>query len=182
MIRVIDVPYFATDAGQFIGGAHRYLSAARVLRYSGEPEPISEMLKAPVLHLVAHGLELLLKYPILRGGEPQAGVTKEFGHDLGKLWLDRRNENLRRHAGIAAKEAWEEAKGSGLWPDDNFSLDPLEVLNKNVLDLGHLHGRGSSFALRYTVPGPTLVPRPGLLIDAFGQIAERTAKNPSYLD
>ncbi|MGX8010863.1 hypothetical protein ACVDG8_018860 [Mesorhizobium sp. ORM8.1] len=178
----VKVSFFATDPGQFIAGAHRYLSAARVLRYAEDAEPITDLLKAPVLHLVAHGMELLFKYPILRGGVSQAKVTKEFGHDLHKLWLDHRNENLRLHAGIAAREAWEEARASGLWPNDDFSLDPYEVLQKALINLSYLHGRSSSYALRYTIPGLILAPRPGLLIDAFGQIAESTAKSPSYLD
>jgi hypothetical protein len=174
--------FFATDPGQFIAGAHRYMNAARVLRYSKDAEPISDTLKTPVLHLAAHGMELLFKYPILRAGASQAEVTKDFGHDLVKLWLDSRNDNLRKHAIIAANDAWEEARTSGLWLKDDFTLDPNELLVEAIYKLGHLHGRGSSFALRYTMPGLTVGPRPGLLIDTFGEIAERTMMNPSYLD
>lgn len=127
-------------------------------------------------------MELLFKYPIIRAGASQAQVTNDFGHDLEKLWLDDRNGNLRRDAGVSATAVWGQAEASGRWPNDDFSLDPHEVLEKAVRDIGRLHGRSSSFALRYTIPGPTLAPRPAFLIDAFGDVAERTAMNPSYLD
>ncbi len=177
-----EVDFWKTDAGQFIAGAHRYISAARVLRFSKEAETEGHMLKTPVLHLLAHGMELLFKYPLLRSGASQAQVTKEFGHNLKKLWLDQGNRNLRRNAIEAAREAWRRAESNGQWPEDNFSLDPEEVLVKAIGDLGHLHGRGSSFALRYTISQPMLAPRPAFLIEAFGEIAERTAMYPSYLD
>tara|TARA_R110002020_G_scaffold36894_37_gene111038 strand:+ start:1342 stop:1875 length:534 start_codon:yes stop_codon:yes gene_type:complete len=174
--------FWATDQGQIITGAHRYIRAARVVRFSKEAETQGELLKVPVLHLLAHGMELLFKYPILRAGSTQAEVSKRFGHHLWKLWMADQNANFRRDALQVAQEAWSAAAASQRWPNDDFSADPQMVLLKAIQELGHLHGRSSSFALRYTLPGPTSAPRPAFLIETFGQIAERSVKDPSYLD
>lgn len=160
--------FFSTEAGQFIAGAHRYFSAARALRFSELAE--------------TQGMELLFKYPLIRSGATQKQVTRQFGHDLHDLWLANGNEHLRRETLNFVRQAWDQAKSSGKWPNDDFSLVSEDVLVKAIRDLGHLHGRGSSFALRYTISRPTLAPRPAFLIEAFGEVTERTVKNPSFLD
>lgn len=174
--------FFTTEQGQFIAGAHRYIAAARILRHAPEWNSRSVMLQTPVLNLLAHGIELLLKFPLLRQGKDQRSLSREFNHDLKVLWMQDANAILRARVLEAAELAWDTNKVSGAWPHDDFSVDPREVLQKAVEDLGFLHGRESSFALRYTIDKPTLAPRPAFLIDAFGDVAERTAMNPAYLD
>ena len=76
------------------------------------------LLQRPVLHLISHGVELLLKYPLLRAGRSPKEVAREFGHDLRKLWSHDASGALRRLIRERAQEAWKEAAQSGMWEDD----------------------------------------------------------------
>lgn len=175
--------FYETEAGQFIVGAHRYISASRVVRYSTDFDDRSRFFLTPVLHLLGHGMELLFKYPFLRGGASQAEVLRKFGHNLEELWAADENRILRCCAESLCKEVWRDAAESGRWPNDDFSLDPVEVLVKAVHDMGYLHGPQSSYALRYTLPSrSTLAPRPAFLIDVFSVISDRSVEDPSYLE
>jgi hypothetical protein len=177
-----DDHFFMTEAGQFIAGAHRYLSAARVLTDSDEWKNQGRMLQTPALHLLSHGVELLLKYPFIRLGRDQDSVRKEYGHDLVRLWDASENTSLRNEVFSAAALVWEQARESGLWVNDDFSHEPNTVLSKALADLAFLHGQQSSYALRYTIRHPTSAPRPRFLVEAFGYVAERVAMNPGYLE
>lgn len=174
--------FFETIQGQFIAGAQRYLVAAQVLCASDEWRQRGRLLQTPALHLLAHGAELLFKYPLIRQGMDPNQVRSTYGHDLLRLWSDDANEILRREVLEAADFAWTAARDSGKWPNDNFDEYPRRVLVKAVGDLAHLHGRSSSFALRYIIDGETLAPRPSFLIEVFGRVAERTSMNPAFLD
>jgi hypothetical protein len=170
--------FFETPAGQTIAGAHRYLSAARLLRFS---EDWGQKLQTPVLHLLAHGVELLLKYPLLASGASPRDVAIKYGHDLVKLWNDRENRFLRPLILDRSEKAWEESRVSGAWPCDNFALDPRQELKFALDKLSYLHSRDSGYALRYIITPNTSAPRPGFLIDVFDEVAERGAKNPTLL-
>lgn len=173
-----EASYFATEAGQFIANAHRYLSAAKSLT---DPDNWHENHKIPALHLLGHGVELFLKYPLLRAGSTQQQLVKAYGHDLTKLWSDDANRLSREYVFRSAVDVWNYAKNSGDWPDD-FEGDPKVRLLDALNSLAFLHGRESFHALRYTIPQPLPAPRPRFLIEAFGDIAERTCMNPAYLD
>ena len=174
--------FFTTEAGQFIAGAHRYLSAARILTDSDEWKSRGRMLQTPALHMLSHGIELLLKYPLIRLGRDQKSIKNEFGHDLQRLWDASENVSLRSEVFAAAAIVWTEARESGMWDNDDFSSDPTMVLSKAMVDLAYLHGQQSSFALRYTIARPTLAPRPRFLIETFGCVAEKITMNPQYLE
>ena len=173
--------FLETAQGQLLSGAHRYLSAARELRYSNTWFERPSFLQAPTIHLLAHGVELLLKYPLLAAGSSPEEVRKEFGHDLIKLWNADVNKFVRPLILDRAAEAWEEAKSSSKWPWDNWGKLPREELKSALDRLDFLHGRDSGFALRYIVTPNTYAPRPAFLIDVFGDIAERGLKNPRLL-
>lgn len=166
--------------GQIIAGAHKYLSAARLLRESEVFDQRPSLLLTPILQLVAHGVELLLKFAPLQSGLALEDVRKQFGHDLRALWYDDANEEVRRLVGDAAEEFWALASSNGGWPDD-FSEDPRVEIIDHLLELAPLHSRDTDFALRYVVAPNTRAPRPAFMIDAFGAVAERVVKNPSLV-
>lgn len=175
-----NLPYWSTTEGQFIAGAHRYLSASKLLTESPEWKR-GRLLQTPTLHLLCHGIELLLKFPLLRSGMGQADVRR-FGHNLLALWKDDANTALRSHVVVAGEVAWQVARDSGKWPRDDFTAEPIDVIEKAVVDLSELHDRQSGFALRYSFEGERRAPRPRFLVEAFGQVAERCVANPAYLD
>lgn len=167
---MISSNYFATEPGQLLFGAHRYLTAARLLRFSDTWEADAVSIQTPTLHLLAHGTELLLKFRLLEQGRSQASVAKEFGHDLALLWAADANADVRELVLECAETAWRTASGSGQYQDD-FSGNPRCVLTKALQSLSMLHSRETNFALRYTCPPNTRAPRPAFLIDAFGEAA-----------
>lgn len=173
-----DSDFYKTDAGQFIANAHRYLSAAKLLT---EQENWISLHQIPSLHLLAHGIELLLKYPLLRAGMSQTLISKQFGHNVALLWNLPSNKALRSCVCASADIAWKEAEESGLWPD-KFSGDVEESLSGGIEKLSILHDRDSKFALRYTMEKPMLAPRPRFLVEAFSDVAERTCANPNYIN
>ncbi|MGZ2422490.1 hypothetical protein ACVIRM_001452 [Rhizobium laguerreae] len=175
------VDFFETPAGQVLAGAHRYLCAAKGLRDSLTWTERAKLLQAPTIHLLAHGVELLLKYSLLSSGLSPDDVRKQYGHDLVKLWNHDANKVVRPMVLARADEAWEEARVSGRWQADNFDRDPKAELNSALDQLNFLHGRDSGFALRYLVAPNTRAPRPAFLIDVFGAVAERGAKSPRSL-
>lgn len=170
--------FYETEAGQFIANAYRYLSAAKNLT---DPENWLDLHRLPSLHLLAHGIELFLKYPLLRIGLTQTEISRKYGHNLLSLWDAQQNDVTKLCVVASAKLVWEEAKESDYWPDD-FSGDAEQSLIGGLKTLSHLHGRDSSFALRYTVKEPMLAPRPRFLIETFSEVAERTCHNPNYIN
>ena len=177
----VEESYFSTEQGQIIVGAHQYIAAAKQLRYSDEWADKAELIQKPTLHLLCHGIELLLKFPLLVSGMPAQQVAKEFRHDLSSLWERPENARIRGLILEAAPKAWRRARESGQWPNENFDHDPQEVILKALSSLAHLHGSGSNHALRYIVEPGTTAPRSAFLIDVFGVVAEKVAKNPSCL-
>ncbi|MBY3043701.1 hypothetical protein [Rhizobium leguminosarum] len=177
----IDESFFETPAGQTIAGAHKYLSAAKELRFSETWKSRPTLLQAPTIHLLAHGIELLLKYHLLADGKSPDDVRRSFGHDLVKLWNDEANRLLRPFILDQAVDAWDEAKFSGKWPGNDFSDDPRSSLLGALDHIGYLHGSDSGYALRYIVTPNTWAPRPAFLIDVFGYAAERCTMNPRLL-
>jgi hypothetical protein len=164
--------FFATEPGQFLFQAHRYLTAARLLRSSDIWQMDAVSIHTPTLHLLAHGTELLLKFRLLEQGHSQASVAKEFGHDLAMLWAAEANADVRKLVLECAETGWRTARDSGQYPEDDFSGNPRCVLEKAIQLLSMLHSRETNFALRYTSLPNTRAPRSAFLIDAFGDAAE----------
>lgn len=171
--------FFETDAGQVAAGAHMYLTAAGLLRDSETWEERPTFLQRPTLHLLAHGIELLLKFPLIASGMSPDDVRKTFGHDLRKLWERDENVLIRARVMVSAEEAWDAAATSGKWPNDDFARDPKEVVVEALDKLSWLHSPESGFPLRYIAAPDTLAPRPAFMINSFGPVAEEAVKNPS---
>ena len=177
-----DADFLSSAAGQFIAGAHTYLVAAKTLRYSQEFESRPSILVRPILHLVAHGCELLLKFPLLWRGTTEQEIQSEFGHDLRRLWTTPANEPLVAMIRADASKAWAKASEDGKLSVAEATGDPLEELERALIRLTELHGRHTRFGLRYGLPPTAIGPRPAYLIDALSPSAERLAKNPLLLD
>lgn len=170
-----------TEEGQLLIGSHCYISAALHLRMSSTWKTKEGLFQKPVLHLLSHGIELLLKVTPVRRGRPSKDV-RDYGHNLLGLWNDQDNALLRNAIYDRGRRAWVDAKNSGLWPADNFAGDPVTAIDKAVADLSKLHGRESDFALRYLVQPNTNAPTPMFLLEVFSDVAERRVMNPALLD
>jgi hypothetical protein len=172
--------FYQTDAGQIVAGAHRYISAAKELRYSKTWEERPTFLQTPTLNLLAHGIELLLKYPLIASGMTTDEVKHAFGHGIMKLWRQEANATMRQLVLDEAVSAWNEARASNKWLHDDFDKSPADEIVAALEKLAHLHSGASGFPLRYTVPPDTAAPRPAFLIDVFGYVAERSTMNGNF--
>ncbi len=157
-------------AFQLLARSASFLTAAKVCVENGGNRPL---LRAPILHLVAHGLEVLFKHVQVLGGKSPDEVRKEFGHNIKELWEHELAKEMQRFAKLKAEEAFEIAKESGKFKgkfgDDPFDLldDPFDLLKEYIDEISKLHSKETEFALRY-IQEPNLEgPRPLLLIDTF---------------
>lgn len=175
--------FYATEAGQFIANAYRYLSAAKALRFADDWPDIAGRHLVPTLHVLAHGTELLLEFPLLMSGSNQMEVRQAHGHSLVSLWQAPGTAPLRLMLMEQATIVWETARNSGDWPEDDFSDDPKTRLVDAITKLSFAHDKDSGFALRYTLPAPEIAtPRPAYLIQVFEPVAETLCKDPHHLE
>lgn len=141
--------------------AYQFLRAADVLKRSEE----YQILFKPVLHLAAHGIEVLLKANLVGAGLTLKDV-KGYGHKISKLWNDSRNQLLRDKALSEAEKVWQEAKTDEKWADE-FGEDPKKLLEEYIEKINILHTAESDYALRYVAKPGTEGPRVHLLVDTF---------------
>lgn len=170
--------FFETDHWKLLATAKRYLAAANLLRRSDEYKT-SNVLLTPVLHLTAHGLEVLLKANLVGAGLTVEAV-KDFGHDISSLWEHDLNRLLRDEALSEAQKAWCQAQASGSWPD-TFDADAQAMLQEHIRALSTLHTKESKFALRYIAASDMEGPRPHLLVETFLPIADLCVRQPRAL-
>jgi hypothetical protein len=173
--------FLESDQGKVIARSKQFLAAAETLMRSSEYEDRPKLLLAPTLHLAAHGIELLLKFPHFRAGMSAGAVGSAYGHDLKKLWADERARTIRELAKDSAALAWEAARESARW-DDDFRGSPEELVEEFLSRLAELHGKDTNFGLRYLLPAAATGPRPGLIVDTFLDVSDRVLKNPSLAD
>lgn len=174
--------YLDTVQGQFIAGAVKYLTAARIITQSAEYSRRRSVLVVPALHNTAHGAELLLKFPLIRGGVSVEAVRVRYGHNLWKLYSDPANGSLRLALLEEFSQAWSAAAESGQYVDDFTNREPNAAFEDALALLGELHGSSTSYALRYIVAPHTKGPSAGMLLDALLPVAERLVRNSSLLD
>jgi hypothetical protein len=152
--------------------AYGYLEAARIITSEHQRSPATT---APILHLVGHGIELLLKENLMEKGSSLRKV-KAFNHDLHKLWNHEELIELRERAQEICEATWKKAKKSESFGDE-FSIDPWNELQEYIVSLASLHGSSEGYPLRYIMKDGTSGPRPFLLLDTFGPLAiERLEK------
>jgi len=156
-----------------------FFNAADILRRSKEYEK-SKILFAPVLHLLAHGVEVQLKANLIGAGLSLDETRKTYGHNILALWECAGNELLRDRALKEAEVAWQRAKMSRAWPDQ-FTEDPRELLEQNLRLIDELHTKKSDYALRYVAEPGTVAPRVHLLVDTFLAVSWLCVGQPDLL-
>ncbi|MEP2889640.1 hypothetical protein [Tateyamaria sp.] len=159
-----------SDEFQLLSKSKGYLEAARVIVDTKGNKPV---LRAPVAHLIAHGIEVLMKHHLLRQGVPYKGLTtKKYGHNLSVLWRHEKSVRFRQAAKAEAKNAWENAKNSHQFQDD-FDKNPHSELVEQIDHLSRLHTQDTDFALRYLAEPDETAPIPLFLLDVFEPLQNR---------
>jgi len=157
---------------QLLAIAAGVLDAAQIIV---DKEGNKALYRAPIAHLIAHGLEVLMKHVLLLHGEKLEHLKSQFGHDIMKMWNDNRMAPFRKAAEEEAKVAWQNAKHSQSFADDFEFEDPVEALHKHLRLIAKLHSPESDFALRYIASAGQQVPVPLLLLDTFKPLKNRLA-------
>ncbi|MGI2036289.1 hypothetical protein ACRQ1B_28340 [Rhizobium panacihumi] len=176
-----DENFHLSEAGHFIATAAMYVRSARIIRESERWDYQSSMLARPTLHLLSHAIEMLLKFPLIYAGNTLEQVKMNYGHRLIDLWREDENRHIRETVAAHAQKHWAYARDSGKWPNDDFSPNPVEVVDKALRQLGRLSTKDTSFALKYIYPEKEPAPRSAFLIDVFGDTIEDGMGNPRSL-
>lgn len=171
--------FHETDHRKLLATAKRYLSGADVLRRS-EDYQTSRVLFTPVLHLTAHGMEVLLKANLVGAGLTLDDLRKKYGHNIGALWAHDLNRLLREEAASVARKIWQQAQSAGQW-QDQFDEDPAALLEEYSAAISALHTAATDYALRYVAASEMIAPRPHLLIETFLQISDLCIRQPRSL-
>lgn len=171
--------FYETDHWKLLATAKRFLTGADVLRRSAEYES-SKVLFTPVLHLLAHGIEVLLKANLIGAGLTLDEVRKKYGHDIAALWAHDLNRVLRDEAASEARKVWQSAQAEGRW-QDRFDDNPVKLLEEYLAALNTLHTAASEYALRYVAASEMTAPRPHLLIETFLPISDLCVRQPRVL-
>lgn len=167
---------------QLLTGAFCYIRSAQVLRESEEWEVEGQRLIRPTLHLLAHGLELFLKFPLAISGKTLEELAyKPFGHNLKYLWDHDDNAVLRDVVLHQAEISWGLARDSGRWPNDNFEGDPKRAFVAAVYVLSRLHSKESEHALRYVMFKTERAPRSQFLLDVLFEVLNDAVRRPSFV-
>lgn len=156
-------------AYQLVFRASGYLLAARIIVSSGDGHPA---LRAPIAHLLAHGIEVLFKHVLLLHGKTVAEIKKDFGHSIIKMWEAPELEETREFVLEIAETAWRDAKNSGQFVDD-FSEEPKGLIEEYLRVLDRLHTTESNYALRYVAKSGEAAPNPRFLLDTFIDVEDR---------
>lgn len=171
--------FYETNHWKLLATAKRFLSGADVLRRSAEYQS-SKVLFTPVLHLAAHGIEVLLKANLVGAGLSLDEVRKKHGHDIAALWSHDLNRLLRDEAASEARKVWQSAKADGRW-QDRFEGDPAKLLEEYLAAINALHTAASEYALRYVAASEMTAPRPHLLIETFLLVSDLCVRQPRAL-
>jgi hypothetical protein len=112
------------------------------------------LFRAPILHLLAHGAELLLKgVHIWHGAKPDM-LRQKFGHDIWACW-DALPEAASSFCHVVEREArdtWARADNMGMIPEDCEFTDGWDHFTAILSELSDLHTSKTDFALRYPAP------------------------------
>lgn len=175
------VDFFASEGGRFVARAKCFLEAANVLTIEMRADN-NRMLFSPTLHLIGHGLELLLKGHLIHNGMSKARAVK-FGHDVNSMW-DLEEACILRSAAIAnAHIAHQEEVAHGYY-GDAFLVDDVPLFFEEYRKaIGDLHGERGVFALRYPTEEDRYAPRVPLVVGALWRTADDYVKRPAeFLD
>lgn len=171
--------FYETDHWKLLATAKRFRTGADVLRRSAEYQS-SKVLFTPVLHLTAHGIEVLLKANLVGAGLSLDEVRKKHGHDIAALWAHDLNRLLRDEAASEARKIWQSAQTDERW-QDRFDDEPVKLLEEYLAAINALHTAASEYALRYVAASEMRAPRPHLLIETFIPVSDLCVRQPRIL-
>ena len=173
----MDADFWEEDSGKFISRAKCYLEGAAVLddkMTSGH----GGMLFTPTLHLIGHGLELLLKGCLLHNGLTKDQVIA-FGHRINDMWNHDLVVRVRAASMENARVSHEHAKASGLFPDAAKVTDPVAVFDEYRTALGNLHAEPRLYPIRYPTADERVAPKTPLIVGALWRTADDYVKRPN---
>jgi hypothetical protein len=157
---------------QLLARASGFLEAARIV---SDAKDGKTSLVAPIAHLVAHGLEVLMKHWLLRNGVSVGALSsRQYGHQLTVLWNDPKCQNLRQAAEQEGAQALAVAEASGRFLDEDWPK-PKALLDEQIEALSKLHTAESNYALRYAAALNSTAPVPLFLLDVFQPLKDRLA-------
>jgi hypothetical protein len=171
--------FFQTDHCKLLAAAKRFLYSADVLRRS-EDYKSNRILFTPTLHLIAHGIEVLLKANLVGSGLHLSDLRSQYGHDICALWNHNGNWLLRRQVFSEARRAWDNAANGPDW-QDSFEDNPESLLAEYLKSISALHTSKTDYALRYIASPELIGPRPHLLVDSFLPVSDMLLKQPNAL-
>lgn len=161
----------AADHMNWLTMANRYLIAVNILWTSPGYRP-SNALLSPTLHLLAHGIELLLKANLIGMGHVPKRVGKDFGHHLMLLWRAEQNTELRKETYRRAILIYDEVPTIAHRPEGRRD-DPVALLDDHLELLALLHSTDTDYALRYGGDERLEGPRAPFLALTFGEVAKQ---------
>ncbi|WP_160003895.1 hypothetical protein [Rhizobium sp. 18055] len=163
---------FNTDAWKYIARAKSFLEGAYVVELHSASCGI---LITPALHLAGHGLELLLKGCLLQNGYSTIQLLS-FGHRINDMWPLAAAEQLRLAARINAAITHQDAISAGDYPAVEVVINPQELFETHLTDLGALHAETMHFPIRYPAEDERIAPRASLLIGSLWRTADDYVK------
>lgn len=166
--------HWETESGKLAIAAYRYLLAAETIFVSTERP---RLMFAPVLHLAAHGCEVLLKSVLCLQGETARTTQVAYGHKINDMWIDPRCSTVRQMAREFAMHADHAAGGHIAGP---AIAQPQEMLDRVISDLSDLHSQ-QPLPLRYMHDETQEAPPPHLLIFSLLPVAHSALHNPTSL-
>lgn len=168
--------FWDTDAGKFISRAKCFLEAAHVLddkMHDGQ----SGMLFAPALHLIGHGLELMLKGCLLHNGMPKKKAVS-YGHNVNDMWEHDLVALLRQAARANAWMSFQIALQTERFPDAHKVDDPVALFDEYRNALGILHAEQKNYPIRYPTDVDRVGPSTPLLVATLWRTADDYVKRP----
>jgi hypothetical protein len=168
--------FFETDAGRFISRAKCFLEAADVLD-DKMADGRSGMLFTPTLHMIGHGVELLLKGCLLHNGVTKIQVIG-YGHRINEMWSTDEVKTLRLAARNNALISHKYAVTCGRFPDAERITDPIAIFEEYLGALGQLHAEPRQYPIRYPTEDERVGPRTPLLVGTLWRTADDYVKRP----
>ena len=136
------------SAFDYLTRAHGFIHSASDLIETRQNSP---MFRAPILHLLAHGAELLFKGVHLWHGATHDELKNKYRHDIWKCWseLPAGAEDFRQYVLSEANDTWARASEIGMVPRESEYPDGVAHFLAMLEELSKLHTSETEFALRY---------------------------------
>jgi hypothetical protein len=140
------------SAIDYLARAYGFIYAASDVIEARRNQPT---FRAPILHMLAHGAELLFKGVHLSHGATPDELKKQYGHDIWACWegLPDGAGGFRQVVEREARDTWTRAEKMGMVPEDTEFADGAAHFRAMLRELSQLHNKETNFALRYPEAG-----------------------------